>query len=118
MRTQTRWRDAMISALVFALLDLLWVIFAPTRFGGQVAYILVNGSSMEPMFLRGDLVIVRHAVEYAPGDAIAYRNGDLRQVVFHRIVELALQIHSPLFFRCPPHKSTGLACDHQFQEVR
>ena len=89
MRTQTRWRDAMISALVFALLGLLWVIFAPTRFGGQVAYILVNGSSMEPMFLRGDLVIVRHAVEYAPGDAIAYRNGDLGQVVFHRIVELA-----------------------------
>jgi len=88
MKTQTRWYGALISALVFALVGLIWAIFAPIKFGGQVAYILVNGNSMEPDFHLGDLVVVRRAPAYIPGDAVAYQNEDLGQIVFHRIVAL------------------------------
>ena len=87
MKTQSRWHSAFISALVFALLGLIWVVFAPVKFGGQAAYVLVNGNSMEPDFHRGDMVLVRRAPEYRVGDAVAYQSGDLGQVVFHRIVD-------------------------------
>ena len=86
MKTQSRWHSAFISSLFFALVGLAWVVFAPINFGGQIAYILVNGNSMEPDFRRGDLVMVRRAPEYQAGDAVAYQSGDLGQIVFHRIV--------------------------------
>jgi signal peptidase I len=63
----------------------VWIAFAPTQLGGQAAYIIVNGNSMEPRFHRGDLVIVRRAAAYHPGDIVTYRHPVIGPVI-HRIV--------------------------------
>jgi signal peptidase I len=64
---------------------LLWIFFAPTQIGGQAFYVIINGNSMEPLFHKGDFVILREARTYAIGDAVAYDNPDIG-AVFHRIV--------------------------------
>ncbi|HEX7557482.1 MAG TPA: signal peptidase I, partial [Leptolinea sp.] len=64
----------------------LWIAFAPINLGGQIAYVLVNGDSMEPGFHAGDLVIVRQAEDYQVGDIVTYRNADMGANVIHRII--------------------------------
>ncbi len=64
---------------------LVWMIFfRPVLLGGDVAYIKVAGSSMEPTFQGGDLVVVHAQESYQRGDVIAYRADG--GIVIHRIV--------------------------------
>ena len=58
----------------------------PARLGGAVTHVSTQGSSMEPLFHQGDLVIVRSASEYRIGDVVAYRSRLLDTVVLHRII--------------------------------
>lgn len=61
----------------------------PTALGGQVAYVVVVGSSMEPTYDDGDLVLVRREQHYDRGDVIAFRAGgrfDDPTRIIHRIV--------------------------------
>ena len=75
--------------LVFALAA--WAIFAPVPLGGNAAYVIVNGISMEPGFHLGDLVIVRSSSHYDIGDAVVYKNQGMGgRNVFHRIIETNL----------------------------
>src|SRR3954471_13429143 len=76
----------LFAALLLALLGVAWVVFAPTRFGGQAAYVIVSGISMEPTFHRGDLAILRVADEYAVGDVVTYRHPTIGPVI-HRIIK-------------------------------
>jgi signal peptidase I len=62
--------------------------------GGQVAYVIINGNSMEPNFHLGDLIIVRPQPYYNIGDQIVYRNTDTGVNVFHRIIDLELDRYS------------------------
>ena len=68
----------------------LWWLLAPVSIGGSMAYLAVRGTSMEPTFAAGDLVVTRSASAYAPGEVVAYRQpgGDSgnRAVVVHRVV--------------------------------
>jgi signal peptidase I len=64
----------------------IWLVFAPTQAGGLASYIIVIGSSMEPDFHIGDLVVVHTEPAYQVGDAVAYRNQELQSFVFHRII--------------------------------
>jgi signal peptidase I len=73
------------SAAGFLMMILIWIFFAPIQVGGKAFYIIINGNSMEPLFHKGDLVILREAKDYALEDIVAYRNPDLG-TVFHRIV--------------------------------
>ncbi len=73
-----------VLAIVF--LTAIWVLFAPAQIGGRASYVIVNGSSMEPVYQRGDLVIVSTAQSYGIGDIITYRHPDIGQII-HRIVE-------------------------------
>lgn len=66
---------------------LLWIFFAPIQVGGQSYYVIVNGNSMEPLFHKGDLVVLRSAHEYAVGDIVAYKYPGIGKV-FHRIIEI------------------------------
>lgn len=50
-----------------------WWLLAPQTVGGSMAYLAVRGSSMEPTFHPGDLVVVRAGPPYEPGDVVAYR---------------------------------------------
>jgi len=78
--------DNLFAALLLALLGVAWVVFAPTRFGGQAAYVIVSGISMEPTFQRGDLAILRVADDYTIGDVVTYRHPTIGPVI-HRIIK-------------------------------
>jgi signal peptidase I len=86
MIVRPRRLNNLFAALLLALLGVAWVVFAPTRFGGQAAYVIVSGISMEPSFHRGDLAILRVADDYAIGDVVTYRHPAIGPVI-HRIIE-------------------------------
>jgi signal peptidase I len=83
-----RWSTALSSAIWIVLTAALWIAFAPLQVGGQAAYVIVNGNSMEPNYHLGDLIIVRPQSHYGVGDQVVYQNPDLGGSVFHRIVDL------------------------------
>jgi signal peptidase I len=61
----------------------------PTALGGRVSYVVVQGSSMEPTYDDGDLVLVREEAKYSHGDVIAFHAGgtfDDPTRIIHRIV--------------------------------
>ena len=82
---QMRWFAKLATALSLALLGVLWLVFAPLQFGGQAAYVIVNGNSMEPLYHRGDLVIIRAQPSYQVGDIVTYRHPQIGPVI-HRII--------------------------------
>lgn len=75
--------------LVFATLALAF-LFWPQSLGGKVAYVKVDGHSMDPTFHMGDLAIVRKQPSYNVGDAVAYRipKGEFGAgaMVIHRLI--------------------------------
>ncbi len=86
MIARLRRPNNLFAALLLALLGAAWVIFAPTRFGGQAAYVIISGISMEPSFHRGDLAILRVEDDYAIGDVVTYRHPTIGPII-HRIIK-------------------------------
>jgi signal peptidase I len=84
------WRGSVvgINILIVAGLVAIWIAFAPVNLGGQISYVLVNGTSMEPGFHPGDLAIVRLADDYQVGDVVTYRNAEIGANVIHRIIAI------------------------------
>lgn len=72
-------------SLVIVLLVGWWTQFAPTYVGGPATYVLVYGTSMEPNFSQGDLVIAQEQDEYRIGDVIVMAT-EKDMLVIHRIV--------------------------------
>ena len=68
-----------------------WYFAAPTQLGGSDSYVQIYGTSMNPRFHAGDLVIVRSpGPNVRVGDIVAYKNAQLGgQVVMHRIIRIA-----------------------------
>jgi signal peptidase I len=65
-----------------------WLFLAPPGLGGRTSYAVVYGTSMEPHFHRGDLVLLRRRPSYRIGEVVAYHSVRLRRDVLHRIVAL------------------------------
>jgi len=86
MNTKFHWFLTFVSSGFIVAAVAIWMLFAPTRLGGHVEYVFIQGNSMEPRVHQGDLVIVRKNNEYHIGDAVAYKNNDLQRVVFHRVI--------------------------------
>ncbi len=63
-----------------------WITFAPVGFGGQAAYVIVTGSSMEPVLSRGDLAVLRAGDSYQIGEVVTYRDPRYGPVI-HRIID-------------------------------
>ena len=59
-------------ALAAAALAFVWLAW-PQTLGGRVAYVRVDGWSMNPTLHNGDLVVVRRQQSYRVGQAVAYR---------------------------------------------
>lgn len=68
------------------LISITWLLFIPVQFGGQAAYVIISGNSMEPVFYRGDLVILHNAKDYQIGDIATYQHPEIGPVI-HRIIE-------------------------------
>ena len=74
--------------LVFILgaLALSLFLLAPAQLGGSTTYTSTVGDSMEPMFHKGDLALIRPASTYRVGDVVLYESPVLNRPVLHRIV--------------------------------
>lgn len=78
-------------AVVSLLLAIVWFLtLAPTTMGGPASFIMVSGTSMEPMLHTGDFVITHTKQTYAVGDLIVYtvpegEPGEGARVI-HRII--------------------------------
>lgn len=68
-----------------------WAVYLrPVSLGGPAGYVIVSGSSMEPMMHTGDLAVVRRQGDYGIGDVVAYRipKDDVGggMLVIHRVI--------------------------------
>lgn len=86
MRQGLRSTGWMLLVVTLGLLAMFW----PQSLGGQVAYVRVDGHSMDPTFHIGDLAVVRRQSSYRIGDPVAYRipKGEFGAgaLVIHRLV--------------------------------
>lgn len=69
----------------------LWLLLGPVQLGGPASYVIVDGTSMEPTYRDGDLVVSRERDQYGVGDVVTYAPDVAGQPfpVIHRIVEVA-----------------------------
>jgi signal peptidase I len=69
----------------------LWLLVGPAQIGGPANYVIVDGTSMEPTYQDGDLVITRVSDAYRVGDVVTYVPHVAGQPfpVIHRVVEVA-----------------------------
>lgn len=86
MTNQKKWWIAFWSGAILVLAFTGWVLFAPPQLGGQATMVIVDGSSMEPGYHQGDLIIVRSADYYQIGDIVAYKHLQMGRYVIHRII--------------------------------
>ncbi len=73
--------------LSLAFLIVWWFLLGPVGLGGPATFAIVDGRSMEPTYLAGDLVIARERVTYEVGDVVVFSAPDRRRYVIHRIVD-------------------------------
>jgi signal peptidase I len=86
MRDGLRYARWMMLLVTLGFAAMFW----PQSLGGQVAYVRVDGHSMDPTFHMGDLGVVRRQSSYRIGDAVAYRipKGEFGAgaMVIHRLI--------------------------------
>jgi signal peptidase len=86
MRTARLTVQWVLAASIIACLALIW----PQSLGGKVAYVKVDGHSMDPTFHLGDLALVERQSSYRIGDPVAYRipKGEFGAgaLVIHRLI--------------------------------
>ncbi len=86
MRSPNSPVSTFLAAAGLLLTVTLWIVLAPTEFGGQATYVIINGNSMQPGLHQGDLVILRETDTYAVGDIVTYRHPEVGTVI-HRIID-------------------------------
>src|SRR3954470_7407575 len=81
----TQRRRAPAAFLLAGLAAVLW-FFAPAQLGGAASYTATVGTSMEPLFHKGDLAITKPASTYRVGDVVLYESPVFNRPVLHRIL--------------------------------
>ncbi|MBX0327663.1 signal peptidase I [Oscillochloris sp. ZM17-4] len=85
MGTRLAIPTQLMTALLLGALFGAWLLFAPMQLGGQAGFVIVNGNSMEPLYHKGDLVIIRAEPSYGVGDIVTYQHPEIGPVI-HRII--------------------------------
>jgi signal peptidase I len=75
-----------VLVIILGALALSLFLFAPAQLGGSTTYTSTVGDSMEPMFHKGDLAVIRPASTYKVGDIVLYESPVLQRPVLHRII--------------------------------
>src|SRR3954463_10596283 len=91
----TQRRRAPAAFLLAGVAALLW-FFAPAQLGGSASYTATVGTSMEPLFHKGDLAITKPASSYRVGDVVLYESPVFNRPVLHRILFIE---HGHYFFK-------------------
>jgi signal peptidase I len=73
-------------SLIMSVLVVMSAIAAALVVSGHVAIVETHGTSMQPTYHQGDLVVVRRDSSYSLGEIAAYRLPAKHVVVLHRIV--------------------------------
>lgn len=74
-----------VSIIVGVIVIALWIFLAPAKLGGSTNYSITSGISMEPMFHKNDLALVRAQSSYHVGDIVLYQSRVVHAPVLHRI---------------------------------
>lgn len=91
VRRRAKW----LSSLVLGLLSVAFIAMAwPAALGGQVSWVMVSGTSMEPNYHTGDMVVARHGGGWEVGDVVVYSlegtdlvvEGSSSPLIVHRLV--------------------------------
>lgn len=69
---QASGRQVLSWGVFLLVLGGVWFVAAPTNLGGPASFVIVEGTSMEPTYQDGDLVIARQESSYEVGDVITY----------------------------------------------
>jgi signal peptidase I len=72
--------------LVASLAVVAWLLVGPVELGGPARYAIIQGGSMNPLLVDGDLAVVRANGEPAKGEVVLYHDDRLDVDVLHRIV--------------------------------
>lgn len=86
--TRTLLTRALPVALTAALVAALWVALAPPQLGGRTVVAAVYGTSMEPKFQGGDVVVLRKGGQARVGDVVGYQSAALDRLVVHRVLRV------------------------------
>ncbi|WP_026535840.1 signal peptidase I [Arthrobacter sp. H14] len=81
-----RFFRRLLAAALMAVAVLL-AISAAVLAGGHAAVVSTDGTSMNPVYYHGDLVLVVPASSYSVGQIVAYRMPADNNVVLHRIID-------------------------------
>lgn len=88
MKAYHRITKRIITIFIIFVMMVVLFLFAPSQFGGKTTFLVISGISMEPLFHKGDLVIVRASNDYQVGDIVAYKNQEMSGLpVIHRIIK-------------------------------
>jgi signal peptidase I len=77
-----------LTLLTLGLCAAWFVVLGPAPIGGPATYVVIDGTSMEPTLVDGDLAVVRRSDAYRSGDIVAFRipQSESDGLVIHRIV--------------------------------
>ncbi len=51
-----------------------WLLLGPAELGGPARYAIIDGASMEPSLVDGDLAVIRAGGKPAKGKAVLYQD--------------------------------------------
>ncbi len=86
-RRRRTWLDATAWGVTALFIIAIAAISWPAALGGSTTWVTVSGTSMEPGYSTGDLVLTRNDGQWQIGDVVIYRvQGESQALIVHRLV--------------------------------